>query len=42
MNEGGFSATSSVAIFDDCKMLDAGFREIKKNSLLSLVKKILQ
>lgn len=28
MKEGGFSATSSADIFDDCRLLDTGFREI--------------
>jgi ribonuclease HI len=28
MKEGGFSATSSAAIFDDCRLLATGFREI--------------
>ena len=28
MLEGGFSATSSSAIFDDCRILASGFREI--------------
>jgi hypothetical protein len=28
IKEGGFSATSSAAIFDDCRLLATGFREI--------------
>jgi hypothetical protein len=29
MNDGAFSATSSAAIFDDCRIINSGFRDIK-------------
>ena len=29
MKDGGFSATSSAAILDDCRLLTTGFKEIK-------------
>ena len=38
MNDGGFSATSPAAIFDDCRILSSGLRAIKFEHGLRAIK----